>query len=75
MEDLGIISRVDKPSDCCAPIVVVPKGMPKVNDASDAMPDNNGLQKKVQICVDLTKLNKNICQPRYILPSVVQTLG
>lgn len=30
---------------------------------------------RVRICVDLTKLNKNVCRERHILPSVEQTLA
>lgn len=58
MERLGVIRKVDAPTEWCAGMVVVPKG-------------NN----KVRICVDLTKLNKNVCRERHILPSVEQTLA
>jgi len=30
---------------------------------------------KVKICVDLTKLNSNVCRERHILPSVESTLA
>ena len=30
---------------------------------------------KVRICVDLTRLNENVCRERYILPAVDQTLA
>lgn len=30
---------------------------------------------QVRICVDLTKLNENVCRERHVLPSVEQTLG
>ena len=36
------------------------------------VPKPNG---NVQICVDLTKLNKNVQRERHILPSVEQTLA
>ena len=29
---------------------------------------------RLRICVDLTKLNKNVCRERHILPAVEQTL-
>ena len=47
------------PTEWCAPIVVVPKP--------------NG--KDIRLCVDLTKLNKAVLRPRYILPSVDYVLG
>ena len=31
--------------------------------------------KKVRICVDLTKLNNSVCREHHILPSVEQTLA
>ena len=58
MEQLGVIRKVDSPTEWCAGMVVVPKG-------------NN----KVRICVDLTRLNKNVRRERHILPSVEQTLA
>ena len=58
MQDLGVIRKVEEPTEWCAGMVVVPKG--------------NG---KVRICVDLTKLNQNVCRERHILPSVEQTLA
>jgi len=57
-EKLGVIRRVDTPTEWCAGMVVVLKG-------------NN----KVRICVDLAKLNKNVCRERHILPSVEQSLA
>ena len=45
---------MNSPTEWCAPIVVVPK--------------LNG--KDIRLCVDLTKLNKAVLRPRYILPSV-----
>ena len=58
MELLGVVRKVDTPTEWCAGMVVVPK-------------DNN----KVRICVDLTKLNSNVCREHHILPSVEQTLA
>ena len=58
MEAMGVISKVDEPTDWCAGLVVVPK--------------SNG---QVRICVDLTKLNKSVCQERHLLPSVEQILA
>ena len=36
------------------------------------VPKSNG---KVRICVDLPKLNENVCRERYVLPSVEQSLA
>ena len=58
MERLGVISRVEDPTEWCAGMVVVPKA--------------NG---QVRICVDLTKLNENVCRERHQLPAVEQTLA
>lgn len=58
MEALGVISRVEEPTDWCARMVVVPK--------KD--------QTKVRLCVDLTGLNMYVCREKYILPSVKQSL-
>ena len=59
MEELGVISRVEEPTDWCASMVVVPK--------------KDG--KSVRLCVDLTGLNKYVCREKYILPSIEQSLG
>ena len=58
MQELGVIRKVEEPTEWCAGMVVVPKS-----------------KGKVRICVDLTKLNQNVCQERHILPSVEQTLA
>ena len=47
MEKLGVISRIESPTDWCAGMVVVPKP-----------------NKRVRICVDLTKLNENVRRER-----------
>lgn len=36
------------------------------------VPKPNG---KIRICVDLTRLNENVCRERHILPAVVETLA
>lgn len=59
MEQLGVISRVEGPTDWCCGMVVAPK--------KD--------KETVRICVDMTPLNGSVCRERYILPSVDQTLG
>uniref|UniRef100_A0A3B1J669 ribonuclease H n=1 Tax=Astyanax mexicanus TaxID=7994 RepID=A0A3B1J669_ASTMX len=59
MEKLGVISKVEEPTEWCSGIVVVPK---KSGD-------------NPRICVDLTKLNESVQREKYILPSVEQTLG
>ncbi len=75
MEEMGVISKVEKPTSWCAPIVVVPKRAPKPDDQNKAPQDDVGLQQSVRICVDLTKLNESIRRPRHTLPSIEQTLG
>ena len=50
MEAMGVITRVEQPTDWCAEIVVV---VPKLNG-------------RLRICVDLTKLNKNARRERHI---------
>ena len=58
MEMLGVISRIETPTDWCAGMVVVPKP-----------------NKRVRICVDLTKLNENVRRERHPLPAVEQILA
>ena len=58
MEKLGVIRKVDNPTNWCTGIVTVPK--------------SNG---KLQICVDLTKLNENVCRETYPLPKIDTLLG
>ena len=58
MEKLGVIRKVDKPTNWCAGMVTVPK--------------SNG---KIRICVDLTKLNENVCRETYPLPKIDTLLG
>lgn len=59
MESLGVISRIEQPTDWCCGMVVAPK---KDKD-------------EVRICVDMTPLNDSVCREKFILPSVDQTLG
>ncbi|KAL7859464.1 hypothetical protein SRHO_G00146110 [Serrasalmus rhombeus] len=59
MEKLGVISRIEEPTEWCSGMVVAPK---KDKD-------------KVRICVDLTPLNEAVCREKFILPSIDQTLG
>ena len=58
MVKLGVIRKVDKPTNWCAGMVTVPK--------------SNG---KLRICVDLTKLNENVCRETYPLPKIGALLG
>ena len=58
MQELGVITPIQDPTEWCAGMVVVPK------------PDG-----KVRICVDLTKLNENVCWELHPLPIVEQTLA
>lgn len=59
MEELGVISKAEQPTDWCAGMVPVPK------------PDDT----EVRICVDLTKLNNSVKRERHLLPSVEHSLG
>ena len=58
MKQLGVIEKIEEPTEWCAGLVVVPK--------------QSG---KVRICVDLTKLNENVCRERHPLPAVEQVLA
>ena len=58
MEQLGVIEKIEEPTEWCAGLVVVPK--------------QNG---KVRICVNLTKLNENVCRERHPLPAIEQILA
>ena len=59
LQKQGIIRPVTKPTDWCAPIVVVPKSTPG----------------KVRICVDYTKLNESVKRENFPLPTTDQLLA
>lgn len=59
MEELGVITRVEEPTDWCAGLVVVPK-----KDSP-----------RPRLCVDYTELNVYVCREKFVLPSVEQSLG
>lgn len=59
MEQQGVISKVEEPTEWCAPMVAVPKRMGR----------------GVRICSDLTELNKSVLRERHPLPLVENTLG
>ncbi|KAJ8375467.1 hypothetical protein SKAU_G00060470 [Synaphobranchus kaupii] len=59
MEQQGVISKVEEPTEWCAPMVVVPRRTGR----------------GVRICTDLTVLNKSMMRERHPLPSVENTLG
>lgn len=59
MERQGVISKVEQPTEWCAPMVVVPKRT----------------RERVRICSDLTQLNKSVLRERHQLPLVENTLG
>ena len=69
MEDLGVIRRVEAPTDWCAGMVVVAKHK-AVPSSSDG-----GVTHKVRICVDLQRLNGSVRREKHDLPSVDQNLG
>ena len=58
MEKLGVIKRVEQPTDWCHPIVVAAK------------PNN-----QIRLCINLTKLNKEIEHELYQLEPVDQTIA
>ena len=60
MEKMGVIRKVDEPTDWCHPIVVIPK--PKSKE-------------RLRVCIDLTKLNEQVKREFYELPSVPETLS
>ena len=59
MEAMGVISKVSKPTEWCAGMVVVPKV-------------SSG---EVRICVDLTHLNDNVLREVHPIPTVDETLA
>lgn len=59
MEQLGVISQIEQPTEWCSGMVVAPK---KSKD-------------EIRICVDLSPPNEAVCREKFILPSVDQTLG
>ena len=64
MEDLGVIRKVENPTEWWASMVVVAKtkGVPEEDDKMQ--------KQKVRICVDLTKLNESVQREKHDLPSV-----
>eukprot|EP00731_Ephydatia_muelleri_P025358 Em0017g441a len=59
MESMGVISRVDGPSEWCAGMVVVPKMG----------------SESVRICVDLRPLNESVLRDNFPLPKVDENLA
>lgn len=59
MEEMGVIRRVEEPTEWCAGMVVVPKKN----------------SQRLRVCVDFTGLNQYVCREKYVLPSVDQSLG
>ncbi len=57
--ELGVISKVEQPTDCCVGMVLVPK------------PDDT----EVHMCVGQTKLNDPVKREAFVLPSMEHTLG
>ncbi len=58
MLETGVISKVDQPTNWCAPMVATLK--------------SNG---KIQVCVDLSKLNEYVKRENHPFLSVITTLG
>ena len=59
MEDLGVIRKVEQPTEWCHPIVVV----------------QNPVTEKLRICLDLTKLNQFTKRELYQLETVDETIA
>ena len=59
MQDIGVISKVDQPTEWCSGMVAVPKAN------SD----------QIRICVDLTKLNESVMREKHPLPTVEESLS
>ena len=59
MQDIGVISKVDQPTEWCSGMVAVPK----------ANTD------QIRICVDLTKLNESVMREKHPLPTVEESLS
>ena len=59
MESMGVISKVDKPTEWCAGMVAVPKRK----------------SEEIRICVDLKPLNKSVLREVHPMPKVDETLA
>lgn len=59
MEEMGVIQRIEEPTEWCAGIIVEPKKN----------------SQRLRLCVDFTGLNQYVCREKYVLPSVDQSLG
>ena len=59
LKELGVIEPITEPTDCWAPIVVVPKAN----------------SERVRICVDFTKLNLAVKRECHLLPLVDHAIG
>ena len=59
MEESGVISKVEGPTEWCAGMVVVPKKQ----------------SNSVRICVDLKPLNESVLRENYPLPKIDETLA
>ena len=69
IEDIGLIRKVEYPTDWCYGMVVVAK-------SKGVLEEGDKMQKqKVRICVGLTKLNDGVQREKHDLPSVDQTQG
>ena len=59
MQDIGVISKVEQPTEWCSGMVAVPK----------ANTD------QIRICMDLTKLNESVTREKHPLPTVEASLS
>ena len=59
MQDIGVISKVDQPTEWCSGMVAFPKAN------SD----------QIRICVDLTKLNESVMREKHPLSTVEESLS
>lgn len=66
LEKEEVISRIDEPTEWCAPIVVVPK-------RPQAATSGSGLA--IRLCVDYSRLNEAVQRPVHGLPIIDQLLA
>jgi hypothetical protein len=69
LEKAHVISRIDTPTEWCAPIVVVPKRPQAATSGSGS------LTPAIRLCVDYSRLNEFVQRPVHGLPIIDQLLA
>jgi hypothetical protein len=69
LEKADVISRIDEPTEWCAPIVVVPK-RPQTATSGSGSPTP-----AIRLCVDYSRLNEVVQRPVHGLPIIDQLLA